>query len=139
MVFDDTHPSFNDSIFKHGDWSALYSETAEPIPANSPVARGNPASKACFAYADHTGYKMTRGPHTGTLIFVNRAPIFLFLKRQNTVESSTFSSEFIAMKQSVELIEALRYKLRMMGFPMEGKMTILFCDNSTVLVKTTSP
>ena len=38
-----------------------------------------------------------------------------FTKRQNTVESSTFSSEFIAMKICVEHIIALRFKLRMFG------------------------
>ena len=81
---------------------------------------------------------MTRRSHTGIFIFVNRAPIVFFSKRQNTVESSTFGSEFIAMKQSVDQIEALRYKLRMMGFPMEGP-TSLFCDNSAVVINTTTP
>ena len=42
------------------------------------------------------------------------------------------------MKQSVELIEALRYKLRMMRFPMEVP-TSLFCDNSAVVINTTTP
>ena len=74
----------------------------------------------------------------GILIFMNIAPIVLFSKHHNNVESSTFGSEFIAMKQSVELIEALRYKLRMMGFPMEGP-TSLFCDNSVVVTNTTTP
>jgi hypothetical protein len=34
-----------------------------------------------------------------------------FSKRQNSVEASTFGSEFTAMKNTVEMIEALRYKL----------------------------
>ena len=139
MVFDDTVPSFDDSsFFKRGDWSAFYPEAAEPIPTNAPIARGNPVKTSCFVDADHAGCKVTRRSHTGVLIFVNRSPIVFFSKRQNTVESSTFGSEFIAMKQSVELIEALRYKLRMMGFPMEGP-TSLFCDNSAVVINTTTP
>ena len=56
----------------------------------------------------------------GVLIFVNRAPIIWYSKRQNTVESSTFGSEFTAMRTAVDLIEALRYKLRMFGVPIEG-------------------
>ena len=139
IVFDDTVPSFDDSsFFKRGDWSAFYPEAAEPIPSNAPMARGNSVTTSCFVDADHAGCKVTRRSHTGVLIFVNRAPIVFFSKRQNTVESSTFGSEFIAMKQSVELIEALRYKLRMMGFPMEGP-TSLFCDNSAVVINTTTP
>ena len=139
MVFDDTVPSFDESsFFKRSDWSAFYPDAAEPIPSNAPMARGNPVTTSCFVDADHAGCKVTRRSHTGVLIFVNRAPIVFFSKRQNTVESSTFGSEFIAMKQSVELIEALRYKLRMMGFPIEGP-TSLFCDNSAVVINTTTP
>ena len=43
-------------------------------------------------------------------------------KRQNTVEASTFGSEFQAMKNAVELVESLRYKLWMFGVPIEGRM-----------------
>ena len=57
--------------------------------------------------------------HTGVILYINRAPIIWYSKRQNTVESSTFGSEFIAMKIAVELIEGLRYKLRMMGVPIK--------------------
>ena len=59
-------------------------------------------------------------------------------KRQNTVESSTFGSEFIAMKIAVELIEGLRYKLRMMGVPVEDPCNV-FCDNEAVVKNSTRP
>ena len=55
-----------------------------------------------------------------------------FSKRQNTVESSAFSSEFIAMKTCVEEIAAMRYKLRMLGIPIDGPAKIL-CDNKSVV------
>ena len=139
LVFDDTRPSYDDSsFFKHSDWSEYYPDAEEPIPTNTPEARGNSVHTSAFVDADHAGCKVTRRSHTGIIIFVNRAPIVFFSKRQNTVESSTFGSEFIAMKQSIDLIEALRYKLRMMGFPMEGP-TSLFCDNSAVVINTTTP
>jgi len=88
--------------------------------------------------ADHAGCKVTRRSHTGVLIFVNRAPILWYSKRQNTVETSTFGSEFIAMKTAVEMTEGLRYKLRMMGIPLDGP-TNVFCDNDTVVKQTTKP
>ena len=47
------------------------------------------------------------------------------------METSTFGSEFVAMRVAVELIEALRYKLRMFGVPIEGA-TNVFCDNEAV-------
>ena len=63
---------------------------------------------------------------------MNEAPIIWFSKKQNTVESSTFSSEFIAIKTCVEHIAALRFKLRMFSIPVNGEANIL-CDNESVV------
>ena len=54
------------------------------------------------------------------------------------MESSTFASEFIALKTAVDLIEGVRYKLRMMGIPLDG-LTSLFCDNESVVKNSTAP
>jgi hypothetical protein len=91
------------------------------VPPTAPPARGRAVSTHYFVNADlhHVGDRMTRRSHTGVLIFVNRDPIMWYSKRQNGVEASTFGSEFIAMKTAVELMEALRYKLRMFGIPIE--------------------
>ena len=78
---------------------------------------------------------VTRRSQTGILIFCNRAPIILHSKRQNTVETSTFVSEFTARKNDVELSEALPYKLQMFGVPIEG-LTNIFCDNEAVYKNT---
>jgi len=72
------------------------------------------------------------------LIFVNRAPVIWYSKRQNTVEVSTFGSEITAMKNAIELIEALRYKLRMFCGPIDGA-TNIFCDNEAVTKKCSDP
>ncbi len=64
-----------------------------------------------FVDADHAGNKFTRCSHTGILIYLNSAPIVWYSKAKNTVESSTFGSEFVAMHIAVDMIEALRYKL----------------------------
>ena len=81
---------------------------------------------------------MTRTSQTGILIFLNKAPIVWYSKRQNTVETSTFGSEFIAMRSAVEHIEALRYKLHMFGIPIEGP-TNVFCDDEAVFKNTMIP
>jgi hypothetical protein len=74
----------------------------------------------------------------GILIFVNRAPIVWLSKRTNTVESSTFGSEIVALRNAVDLIESLRYKLRMFGVPIEGP-TNVFCDNEAVTKNCSTP
>ena len=138
LVFDDTEPTFENALFKECDWKEFYPDAAEGIPSNAPEARGKSVSTTCFVDADHAGCQVTRRSHSGVILFVNRAPITWFSKRQNTVETSTFGSEFVAMRIAVELIEGLRYKLRMMGVPLDGA-TSVFCDNAAVVQNTTSP
>ena len=75
---------------------------------------------------------------TGILIFCKRAPIIWHNKRQNGVKTLTFGSEFTAMKNSVELIAALRYKLRMFGVPIDGS-TEIFCDNEALYKNASTP
>ena len=95
-------------------------------------------STHCFVDVDHAGNLVTHCSQTGILIFVNRAPIIWYSKHQNTVKTSTFGSEFVAMQIAVELIESLRYKLCMFGIPIEGP-TNVYCDNEAVTKNTTIP
>ena len=64
--------------------------------------------------------------------------ILWYSKCQNTVETSTFGSEYCAMKIAIDMIEGLRYKLRMMGIPLSGP-TSVFCDNQSVVKNMTAP
>ena len=131
LFFDPQHPNIDERAFKEHDWFEFYRDAKERLPSDSPKPRCNMVSTHCFVDSDHAGDKVTRRSQTGILIFVNRAPILWYSKRQNTVETSTFGSEFIAMKTAVEQVESLRYKLRMFGIPLEGP-TNMFCDNEAV-------
>ena len=59
-------------------------------------------------------------------------------KKQASVESSSFGSGFIAMKQCTEYIRRLRYKLRMIAIPSIGP-AFVYGDNQSVLANTTIP
>jgi hypothetical protein len=135
MVFDVTEPAIDQSHFLVFDWSEF---AEEAIPWDAPEPRGVSVVTSCFVDSDHAGCRLTRRSHTGILIFVNNAPILWHSKRQNTVESSTFSSEFVALRMAVDMIEGLHYKLRMMGIPLEGS-TSVFCENEDMVKKTTAP
>ncbi len=91
-----------------------------------------------FVDADHAGNKVTRWSHTGILLYLNCAPIIWFSKVQSTVKTSTFGSEFVAMRICTEMIEALRYKLRMFGIPIDGPANV-FGDNKSVITNATIP
>jgi Reverse transcriptase (RNA-dependent DNA polymerase) len=131
LVFDGAEFPVDDNRFNDSDWSQYYPDAVEAVPPNMPRPLGAPATITCYCDADHAGCRMTRRPHTGILIYVQSAPILWYSKRQNTVESSTFGSEFIAMKTAVDQVEAMRYKLRMMGVPINGPANV-YCDNESV-------
>ncbi len=69
---------------------------------------------------------------------MNHTPIIWYSKQQNTVETSTFRSEFVAARIAVELIESLFYKLRMFGIPIDGP-TNVYCDNDSICSNSTKP
>jgi hypothetical protein len=138
MVFDDTQPDIDKSRFMQCDWHEFYPEAEEAVPTNAPEPRGNPVSIHCFVDADHGGCRLTRRSQTGVIIFLNRAPVVWYSKKQNTVKSLTFGSEYVAMRTALELIEGLRYKLRMMGVPILGPANV-YGDNEAVVNSTTAP
>jgi Reverse transcriptase (RNA-dependent DNA polymerase) len=138
LGFDPRFPNIDADRFQHHDWHDFYRDASEKIPPDAPKPLGNYVDMSCFVDADHASDRATRRSHTGILIFVNKAPIVWYSKRQTTVETSTFGSEFVAMKTAVEQIEALRYKLRMFGIPIAGP-TSVFCDNNAVVLNSTIP
>lgn len=81
---------------------------------------------------------MTRRSRTGFFVFLNCALVHWMSKKQTSVESSSFGSEFVAMKQCCEYLRGLKYKLRMMGIPCEGPAYI-YGDNQSVLANTSVP
>jgi hypothetical protein len=74
----------------------------------------------------------------GIPIVVNGSPVTWYSKQQNTVELLTFGSEFIAMRIAMEQVEGLRYKLQMMGIPIDGPANV-YCDNQSVFKNCSVP
>jgi hypothetical protein len=126
-----------DSIHEE-HWKEFYPDATDRVPPNMPEPLGNPVMVAAYVDANHAGNLANRRSHTGVLIYVNNALITWYSKRQNTVESSSFGSEFVALRIATELIESLRYKLRMFGVPIEGT-TNVYCDNKSVVTNASIP
>jgi hypothetical protein len=139
LAFDPKMPNVNEAAFNtNADWRDFYGDVREELPPKMPRPLGKPVCISCFVDANHAGNVITRRSHTGILIYVQNAPIIWFSKRQNTVESSSFGSEFVALRIAKEMLVALRYKLRMFGVPLEGPCNV-FCDNSGVVKNTSIP
>lgn len=114
----------------------IYVDTEPLEPVDAPEPRGKPVDITVFVDADHAGNAVTRRSHTGIVFYLNLAPITWYSKKQNTIETSTFGSEFIALKIAAEQNEALIYKLKMFGVPIEGPSRFL-CDNEAVVKSST--
>ena len=135
LVMDPTPQGHKDRYAKRfntdADWFEFYGDVKEEIPLDAPKPMGKPVEITAYCDADHAGDKLTRRSHTGILIFLMSAPILWYSKRQATIESSTFGSEIVALRTCLELIKELRYKLRMMGVPIDGP-AVVWCDNQSV-------
>ena len=100
--------------------------------------RGNLVKISAFVDANHAGNVVTRRSHTGVLVFLQNAPMLWRSKRQNTVETSTFGSEFVALRVTRDMLVALRCELRDFGIPVDGPARA-FCDNQGVVKNASLP
>jgi len=138
LMFDSGHPQINPNRFKRYDWEDFYRDAKEDKPPNAPPPRGNIVDSYMFVDASHGSDIKNRKSQTGILIFLNKAPVYWYSKRQPGVKVSTFGAEFCAMRIGVEMMVSLRYKLRMFGIPIGGPASV-FCDNEAVYKNTVAP
>jgi hypothetical protein len=127
------------SVFKgESDWKSFYGDVKEAIPPNAPPTRGKDVDLRMFVDSDHAGDKRTRRSRTGFIVYLNMAPIAWYSKKQATIETSVFGAEFVAMKNGIEYLRGLRYKLRMMGVDISGP-SYIYGDNMSVIHNTQRP
>ena len=141
MVFDPTVPIMDYSLFEKQDWS--YSpygceDLVEELPDGLPTPLCQSMVMRVYVDSDHAGDMLTCHSRTGFVVLLKNAPIYWNSKKQTSCQTSTFGSEFVAMKQAMEYICGLRYKLRMMGILVD-EPTFVFGDNQLVLTNTSAP
>jgi hypothetical protein len=78
-----------------------------------------------------------RPSRTGFFVYLSSAPVHWMSKKQGSVESSTFGSEFCAMKHCCEFLGGLRYKLLMMVIACK-KPAYIQGENQSVLYNTSN-
>ena len=117
---------------------AQYGKGKEELPPDMPTPKGKLMRTTTYADANLMHDLVTGRSMSGILHFINQTPIQWFAKKQNTVETATYGSEFMVARQAVEQIMDLRYTLRMMGIPIDGK-SWLFGDNQSVITSSTIP
>jgi hypothetical protein len=119
-------------------WEGLYSDAQEELPHDMPTPLGKEVRLSTYADANLMHCQVTGRSMSGILHFLNQTPIQWFSKKQNTVETATYGSEFMVARQACEQLIDLRYTLRMMGIPLDGP-SWLFGDNQSVITSSTIP
>ena len=102
---------------------------------NSLEPQGKEVDTCMFLDNDHAGDKVSCRSRSGFLIQMSIALVQWFSKKQSTVETSVFGAEFVTMKQSIDALRGLRYKMRMMGTSISG-LSYIYGENMSVVHNT---
>jgi hypothetical protein len=138
IILDPSYPEVDMSDFYGGNWEEFYGDVEEPMPPNAPPPLGNPVTARLYTDSDLAGCKKTRRSRSGHILMINTALISAYSKKQATIETSVYGSEFLALKTGMEASRGLRYKLRMMGIPVL-EPTYTYVDNMSVVHNSSRP
>jgi len=121
------------------DWErTVYGNVVEEPPRDAPEALGKPVVMTTYVDANLCHDMATGRSVTAVLHFINQTPIEWFSKKQATVETATYGSEFVAAKTAVQQIMGMRTALRYLGVEIKGP-THLFGDNGSVVTSGSLP
>ena len=121
------------------DWTySVYGNIQESLPDDMPEPLGEAVITTTTMDANLNHCLATGKSLTGCLHFVNKTPVDLYSKKQATVETTTYGSEFVTAKTATEQIMDTRQTLRYLGAPIATK-SFLFGDNRSVVTSATLP
>ena len=121
------------------DWTySVYGDVHEILPDDMPEPLGESVTTTTTMDANLNHCLATGKSLTGCLHFVNKTPVDWYSKKQATVETATYGSEFVAAKTATEQIMDIRQTLRYLGAPITTK-SFLFGDNRSVVTSATLP
>ena len=121
------------------DWEkTVYGNVTELIPKDAPTPLGNFVTLIHYVDANLMHCLLTGRSVTGILTFINQTPIDWYSKKQATVETATYGSEFVAARTAVEKLIELRLVLRYLGVPLRDT-DYMFGDNRSVVDSSTLP
>ena len=118
--------------------NSVYGNVREEIPKDIPEPLGKHVTLSHFVDANLFNNLLTGRSVTSILHLINKTPINWYSKKQATVETATYSSEFVTAKTCVEQAMDLRITLRYLGVPVWEK-SFIFGDNKSVVDSSAIP
>ena len=126
-------PDYSDINIPDSDWAkTIYGNVVEEIPHDAPRPLGPEVVMTTYVDANLCHDMTTGRAVTGIIHLLNQTPIDFYTKKQGTVETATYGSEYVAGRTATEQIIDLRLSLRYLGVNIRGG-TYLFGDNRTVV------
>ena len=126
-------PDYSDIPDFNYDWSkSVYGELEEMKPMDAPEPLGQFVTLTHYVDANLMHDVITGRSVTGIIHLLNKTPLDWYSKKQATVETATYGSEFVAARTCVEQIIDLRNTLRYLGVPIREK-SYMFGDNESVV------
>jgi hypothetical protein len=122
----------------HPEWKEFYPDAVEQLPHGMPFPLGKPIQMNMICDALHATDLFTQLHNWISYLPICGVPLVWYIKRHNTVEPSTFGSEFVVLRIATEKVEALRINLRQLGVPLDVPCNT-FVDNKSVVTQTTKP
>jgi hypothetical protein len=132
-------PDFDGLPDQDFDWcNSIYGKVEEILPKDAPRPLGNKVTTVTYTDANLYHDMLTGRSVTGILHLCNQTLVDWYSKRQATVETATFGSEFTAARIAVDQIIDLRTTLRYLGVPVNAR-SYMFGDNQSVVTNSTIP
>ena len=100
------HSAFQSESF---NWNYVYGDVQEDIPTNMPKAKGREVKITMYADANLYHDKVTGRSVTGLLLMLDSTPIDWYSKKQGSVETAIYGSEFVAARIGSDKIIEMRY------------------------------
>ncbi len=98
-------PDYSDLPDPEYDWSkSVYGECTELVPDDANEPLGKPVTLTHYVDANLMHDITTGKSVTGILHLLNKTPIDWYSKKQATVETATYRSEFVAARTCVEQV-----------------------------------
>ena len=132
-------PDYSGLPEQDNDWTyTAYGNVKEQIPHDLPEPLGNYVTLTHYFDANLYHDLLTGRSVTGVLHFLNQTPIDWYAKKQSTVETATYGSEFVAARTCIEQVMDLRTTLRYLGVPIRQK-SYVFGDNKAMIDSAATP
>jgi hypothetical protein len=126
-------PDYSNISDPEYNWAyTVYGKVKEILPQDAPEPLGKYVTFTHYVDANLM-HDFTSGKSvTGILHLVNKTPIDWYSKKQATVETATYISEFVAACICVEQIMDLRTTLRYLRVPIRDK-SYMFGENKSIV------